>query len=254
MSGKYILIVDDDPDLVETVAMMLESKGFEVGKAYDGIEGEEAIKKRRPDVLILDVMMPRKNGYELCKELKSNKWTQEIPVILLTAVGEAVPTTSYSHADGMSRGSRRFYSQTRGCGHSGGSGTKIALIIRHDIRRTLEKFDRIRIGGLKVLEEGACVASSSPWEDNRLGPAVCAPLARHRINLTFLTHVAGDREVMCTAGHSRGSCLSPVQVPGRPPGLPGLAAGQPRFWPFIPTTSAPKLSAPSSEPWPGPGW
>ena len=100
MSAKYILIVDDDPDLVETVSMMLESKGFEVGKAYDGIEGEEAIKKRRPDVLILDVMMPRKNGYELCKELKANKWTQEIPVILLTAVGEAVPTTSYSHADG----------------------------------------------------------------------------------------------------------------------------------------------------------
>jgi DNA-binding response OmpR family regulator len=101
MSAKYILIVDDDPDLVETVSMMLESKGYEVGKAYDGIEGEEAIKKRRPDVLILDVMMPRKNGYQLCKELKSNKWTNEIPIILLTAVGEAVPTTSYSHAEGM---------------------------------------------------------------------------------------------------------------------------------------------------------
>jgi DNA-binding response OmpR family regulator len=101
MSSKYILIVDDDPDLVETVSMMLESKGYEVGKAYDGIEGEAAIKKRRPDVLILDVMMPRKNGYQLCKELKSNKWTNEIPIILLTAVGEAVPTTSYSHAEGM---------------------------------------------------------------------------------------------------------------------------------------------------------
>jgi DNA-binding response OmpR family regulator len=101
MSKKYVLIVDDDPDLVETVSMMLESKGYEVGKAYDGIEGEEAIKKRRPDVLILDVMMPRKNGYELCKELKSNKWTQDIPIVLLTAVGEAVPTTTYSHAEGM---------------------------------------------------------------------------------------------------------------------------------------------------------
>jgi two-component system, OmpR family, alkaline phosphatase synthesis response regulator PhoP len=101
MSGKYVLIVDDDPDLVETVAMMLESRGFEVGKAYDGIEGEEAIKKRRPDVLILDVMMPRKNGYQLCKELKSNKWTSDIPIVLLTAVGEAVPTTTYSHAEGM---------------------------------------------------------------------------------------------------------------------------------------------------------
>jgi DNA-binding response OmpR family regulator len=101
MSAKYILIVDDDPDLVETVAMMLESKGFEVGKAYDGIEGEEAIKKRHPDVLILDVMMPRKDGYKLCRELKANKETREIPVVLLTAVGEAVPTTTYTHADGM---------------------------------------------------------------------------------------------------------------------------------------------------------
>jgi DNA-binding response OmpR family regulator len=101
MSKKYVLIVDDDPDLVETVGMLLESKGFEVGKAYDGIEGEEAIKKRQPDVLILDVMMPRKNGYQLCKELKDNKWTQDIPIILLTAVGEAVPTTTYTHYEGM---------------------------------------------------------------------------------------------------------------------------------------------------------
>jgi DNA-binding response OmpR family regulator len=101
MSAKYVMIVDDDPDLVETVSMMLESKGFEVGKAYDGIEGEEAIKKRQPDVLILDVMMPRKNGYQLCKELKANKDTQGIPVILLTAVGEAVPTTTYTHYEGM---------------------------------------------------------------------------------------------------------------------------------------------------------
>src|SRR5512139_877197 len=101
MARRYVLIVDDDPDLVETVAMMLGSKGYEVGKAYDGIEGEEAIKKRRPDLLVLDVMMPRKNGYVLCAELKKNKATKSIPIILLTAVGEAVPTTTYSHADGM---------------------------------------------------------------------------------------------------------------------------------------------------------
>jgi len=98
---KYVLIVDDDPDMVETVGMMLESKGYEVGKAYDGVEGEESIRKRRPDVLVLDVMMPRKNGYVLCAELKKNKATRDIPVILLTAVGEAVPSTTYSHHDGM---------------------------------------------------------------------------------------------------------------------------------------------------------
>ncbi len=101
MSKKYVLIVDDDPDLVETVCMMLENKGYEVGKAYDGVEGEEAIKERHPDLLVLDVMMPRKDGYELCSELKADTSTRDIPVILLTAVGEAVPTTSYTHAQGM---------------------------------------------------------------------------------------------------------------------------------------------------------
>lgn len=108
MAKKYVLIVDDDPDLVETVAMLLESKGYEVGKAYDGIEGEQSIKKRRPDVVVLDVMMPRKDGYKLCKELKSNKLTQDIPVILLTAVGEAVSTTTYTHAEGMSTEAEEF--------------------------------------------------------------------------------------------------------------------------------------------------
>ena len=102
MSKKYVLIVDDDPDLVETVCMMLEDKGYEVGKAYDGLEGKEAINERHPDLLVLDVMMPRKDGYELCSELKADSATKDIPVILLTAVGEAVPTTSYTHAQGMS--------------------------------------------------------------------------------------------------------------------------------------------------------
>lgn len=102
MSKRYVLIVDDDPDMVETVSMMLESKGYEVGKAYDGIEGGNLIKQRRPDVLVLDVMMPRKDGYTLCKELKNDNATRDIPIIMLTAVGEAVQSTSYSHADGMS--------------------------------------------------------------------------------------------------------------------------------------------------------
>ena len=102
MTQNYILVVDDDPDLVETVAMMLESKGCEVGKAYDGVEGEESIRARRPDLVILDIMMPRKDGYVLCADIKADDQLKDIPVILLTAVGEAVPTTRYSHADGMS--------------------------------------------------------------------------------------------------------------------------------------------------------
>jgi DNA-binding response OmpR family regulator len=101
MAKEYILIVDDDPDFVETVSMLLENRGYEVGKAYDAFEGEASIKKRRPDLLVLDVMMPKKSGYEFCRELKANTWTKDIPIMLLTAVGEAVPTTTYSHYEGM---------------------------------------------------------------------------------------------------------------------------------------------------------
>ncbi len=101
MASKYVLVVDDEPDLVETVALMLESKGLEVGRAYDGVEAEGLIKERRPDLVILDVMMPRKHGFTLCAELKDNEETEDIPVILLTGVGDEVTTSDYSHADGM---------------------------------------------------------------------------------------------------------------------------------------------------------
>jgi DNA-binding response OmpR family regulator len=101
MSKKYVLVVDDDPDLVETVGLMLETNNYEVGKAYDGVEAEASIKSRRPDLVILDVMMPRKDGYKLCAELKKDPATKEIPIVMLTAVGEAVPSTSYSHYEGM---------------------------------------------------------------------------------------------------------------------------------------------------------
>jgi CheY-like chemotaxis protein len=101
MSDKQlILVVDDDPDLVESVAMKLESNNYRVTKAYDGIEAWEKIKEDRPDLIILDVMMPRKNGYELCDELKKDDQYKDIVVVLLTAVGDAVTTTQYTHFGG----------------------------------------------------------------------------------------------------------------------------------------------------------
>lgn len=97
---KLILVVDDDPDLVESVSMKLESKNYRVAKAYDGAEALEQIKDEKPDLVILDVMMPRKNGYEVCKILKTDEKTKDIVVILLTAVADAVSSTSYTHMDG----------------------------------------------------------------------------------------------------------------------------------------------------------
>lgn len=98
---KYVLVVDDDLDLVEAIATNLGARGYEVGKAYDGVEGLESIKSRRPDLIVLDVMMPRKDGYEVCEQLKNDSEYRDIPVILLTAVGSAVSSTSYTHRDGM---------------------------------------------------------------------------------------------------------------------------------------------------------
>lgn len=101
MSDKQlILVVDDDPDLVESVSMKLESTGYQVDKAYDGVEAWDKIKAARPALIILDVMMPRKNGYELCNEIKNDPEYKDISIVLLTAVADAVPDTSYTHIDG----------------------------------------------------------------------------------------------------------------------------------------------------------
>ena len=75
------------------------------------------------------------------------------------------------------------------------------------------------------MEEGACVTSSSPLEDNRLGPAVCAPLAQQRLNLTFFTHVAGDREVLCTASHNGEAALTLLQSQADPAASLALQPG-----------------------------
>ncbi|MCF8023929.1 MAG: response regulator [Desulfobacteraceae bacterium] len=97
---KLITVVDDDPDLVEAVCMKLESKNYRVEKAYDGEEALEKVRAEKPDLLILDVMMPRKNGWVVCEELKNDDTLKDIIVVMLTAVGDAVQSTSYTHHEG----------------------------------------------------------------------------------------------------------------------------------------------------------
>jgi len=96
-----ILIVDDDPDIVESVTMVLEKNGHDVIGAYGGVEGLEKAKKEKPDAIILDVMMPDKDGYEVCKELKADPEYSDIPILLLTAVVSKISSTSYTHRMGM---------------------------------------------------------------------------------------------------------------------------------------------------------
>ena len=94
--AKKILIVDDDPDLVEAVTMILESKNYTVAAAYGGVEGLQKAKSEEPDLIVLDVMMPDKDGYAVCKELKADPKLGKIPILLLTAVVSKISTTRYT--------------------------------------------------------------------------------------------------------------------------------------------------------------
>ena len=99
---KRILVIDDEPDFAAIVQTNLRNEGFDVDVAYDGVEGLEKVKANPPDCIVLDVMMPEKDGYEVCSELKGDEKYQDIPIIMLTAVADHVGSTRYSHADGMS--------------------------------------------------------------------------------------------------------------------------------------------------------
>jgi two-component system alkaline phosphatase synthesis response regulator PhoP len=99
--SKKIFLVDDDPDLVMAYRAVLEKEGYAVEVAYDGQECLERVRDVAPDLIVLDVMMPRRNGYEVCKELKADGDLAGIPVVLLTAVASHVGTTTYTHRMGM---------------------------------------------------------------------------------------------------------------------------------------------------------
>ena len=84
---RKILVVDDEPSIVRPLMFILKKKGYEVLTASNGEEGLNVARAEKPDLIFLDVMMPKKNGYEVCQELKSDPNLQGTYVIILTARG-----------------------------------------------------------------------------------------------------------------------------------------------------------------------
>ena len=84
--GKRILVVDDEPDVVTVMKFTLETRGFEVVTAYDGEEGLRKVKTENPDLIILDVLMPKMYGNTLVAELENNPETKNIPIIFLSCL------------------------------------------------------------------------------------------------------------------------------------------------------------------------
>src|SRR5690349_13996562 len=84
-AGAKILLVEDDPQAVGILEPILVSKGFSVAVARDGVEGLEKVKLLSPDILLLDINMPRLDGIEVCRSLKNDDSARLMPVIMLTA-------------------------------------------------------------------------------------------------------------------------------------------------------------------------
>jgi len=85
MTKKRILVVDDERDFVEMLKLRLEASGYEVIPAFDGIQGVSFASRKKPDLILLDVMMPAGSGYLVCERLKMSSSTRSIPIIFLTA-------------------------------------------------------------------------------------------------------------------------------------------------------------------------
>jgi len=99
-----ILLIDDDPDVHTLVKKILEPKSYDVVSAYNGDEGLRKVVEERPDLIILDVIMPGKHGFEVCKELKSDEkyhFFSNIPVLMLTVYPEDREKMHLSMREGM---------------------------------------------------------------------------------------------------------------------------------------------------------
>jgi len=90
MPPKAILIVDDEKDLVELVAYNLEKEGFAILRAFDGEEALQLVKSGKPDLIILDLMLPGVKGLDVCRSIRSKPDTESLPIIMLTARGDDV--------------------------------------------------------------------------------------------------------------------------------------------------------------------
>ncbi|MBM3118329.1 MAG: response regulator [Chloroflexi bacterium] len=96
-----VLLVDDDKDFVEATKLVLESKPYEVIVAYDGDEGLAKARKEKPDLIILDIIMPVKDGFSAAEQLKKDPELGKIPVIMLTSFSQKMGETSLSVSQGL---------------------------------------------------------------------------------------------------------------------------------------------------------
>jgi DNA-binding response OmpR family regulator len=100
---EKILLVDDDPDILDAISMILESQGYQVVTARDGVEGLASLRAEKPALMILDLLMPKMDGFAVCKELQDPRWAKyrDIPILILTSVREEASRRRYELETGL---------------------------------------------------------------------------------------------------------------------------------------------------------
>jgi len=120
MPAKRILLADDEEDIKTVVTMFLESQGYEVLTAFDGLDALEKARTEKPDLILLDIMMPVLDGFEVCKRLKEDAATGNIPILILSAA---------AHVESVNRGLR--------------AGAKDYIVKPFEPEKLLEKIEQV---------------------------------------------------------------------------------------------------------------
>ena len=103
MGEKRILVVDDEPYVIRSLTFVLSKEGYDVSSATNGEDAMARVRESKPNLMFLDVMMPKKNGYEVCQEVKNDQTLSDIRIIMLTAKGQEV-----DREKGLSMGADEF--------------------------------------------------------------------------------------------------------------------------------------------------
>ena len=168
--AALILVVDDEPDILSLNRLILEREGWQVITAGDGVDAIQKAIDRTPDLIVLDVMMPRMNGYQVCRLLKSDQQTAAIPIVICTV---------------RSLDSEKLYAYTSGADHyltKPFDPSEMVRLVRTVLASREETRPRRRAG---VIETRHSTSTDNILSDvNRL-------LDRRLMELTILQHVAG---------------------------------------------------------------
>ena len=172
-SKSRILIIEDEPDILEVLQYNLEREGFQTLSARDGVTGVSEAQKRKPTLILLDLMLPRMDGLEVCRQLRSLSDTKEIPIIMVTAKGEETDVVL-----GLELGADDYITKPF-------SPKEVVARIRALLRRT----SRSKLSsGTERIEVGPIVIDSGRFEVQVHGAEISLTRAEFRLLHTLATN------------------------------------------------------------------